>query len=190
MKLFFWKKKKPTRADKIKLAFEFRGRKFYVFKNFDSTLYDRFNNFIVCLAESDQAINSIDFKTMLDQIRDAVSKGDLTGINTICDYAEAYNYLNEKLKQVFKMADCLIILDDEPIECLSDKHTTIKARMFDEYKEVRAFFLGILSKANPIMGNLLKDTKEEDLNSKQKKEVERLFSSKVLQTNWLDYLKT
>ena len=155
--MFFKKRKEAKRIAKerqelLEHHLTVDGHKIYAFKNIDHITKFRQMALLLAYQQFDLGAKVSDleaFTTMLDQ---ALSKGDIGAIGWLNNNLKAQLSLYSDRRRILAMGSCCILVDNEPIHELSDKHNKIKEKLIDSSQEVFAFFLnqgiGSLAKLN------------------------------------------
>lgn len=86
-------------------------------------------------------IGEQDLKACFRLIRDALNAGQFSKIGAIIETMEAQANLYASWRNIFQLGNTFILIDDEPIKEMSEKHTKIKSDLCEQNEKIRAFFL-------------------------------------------------
>ena len=91
---------------------------------------------------------------------------------------DSLTYWDEEL---FLVADCFLLVDDEPEHDFSEKHTAIKRKLFDQHEEVRLFFCQFAHEYLRHIADLPTNTNVLDyMEARQQKIVNRMYGRLIL----------
>lgn len=109
------------------------------------------------LNEFDMKVTHDDIQTCCEIAIKSFDEGKYShaawAMQTLLSYSNLY--LNNKV--MFRIADVLILVDDEPAEHFSQEHTSLKEKLFRSSDVVRGFFLSTTWSSLVSTGNTLKD---------------------------------
>lgn len=184
------KKKEEERDPLLSFELEYKKHKFYVFNSFDYSYYGRFQQFILALHETDLRIAETDLDKCEDLIIGHINTANLHGISQVVQKQAEFRNQYAYEKNLFKLANAMIVLDEEPLKVLEEKWTRKKAELFEESLEVRAFFLSIAFTLKERIQNWLTNSKYEAILKKDRpgRIREEEFSKLIGFNTFTDYL--
>lgn len=139
-------KNRAKREDYLEEIGTFEGHRFYRFKAIDLTTTQRYMSYVAILKtlQSEQCRVAVAnaFDLILEQVQ---LVNDITELRTQIPQliGHARHFISYELyeKELFDMVNCMVLIDDEPIDTFSDTHTSIKVELYDRSPEMKAFFL-------------------------------------------------
>lgn len=146
MERILYGKNRAKREDYLEEIGTFQGHRIYQFKAIDLTTTQRYMSYVAILKtlQSEQCRVAVAnaFDLILEQVQIV---NDITELRTQIPQliGHARHFISYELyeKELFDMVNCMILIDDEPIDTFSDTHTSIKVELYDRSPEMKAFFL-------------------------------------------------
>lgn len=166
---------KDTTSDPVKLC----GHTFYYINPRELPVI-RAKGYQRALTEVDWGLTKKDLWSFTEMMRTFLNNGDLVGAATTLGYFDNYraNYASNKVLLI--MANNFILVDDEPLNEYSPRHTNLKAKLCEKHPEIEDFFLSKalgLTVTSPEQWNI-SDVKDY-LKSKEVIESESLFLNTI-----------
>ena len=132
---------KPKSRPGLKYLFTQAGHDFYTFDKIEIASARRYLAFIRLTREHELGVSREDLETFLDLTIQANNQGNTSRVGALCHTLKAYTDLYTDNRRIFEVANCFVLVDDEPINDFSDSHSILKKAMFDASESVRFFFI-------------------------------------------------
>jgi hypothetical protein len=169
-------KKKDTR-DGLDFVFEHAGHTFYTFPRIEVAAAQRYLAYIRLVREHELGVSRSDLRAFIEMMKQAANKGDIARQGALLHSLEAYTELYTDNKRVFEVANCFLLVDDEPVDKFSDKHSLLKKQLFDTSEAVRFFFIKTaVSYIEKVVDSPQDFNAEDYLKSDEVKLTEKAFS--------------
>ena len=129
--------------ENLTLLTTFRGHNLYEWEDVSMIPAGRYLALLYHAHDSDRTVSHDDLMKFVELSREAYNSGNLSKVGAMIETLAVHldSYLPDKVN--FKMANCLILVDDEPVDQMTKHHEKIKASIYD-HPEMRAFFLRTL----------------------------------------------
>lgn len=180
------KKEEVTAREGLGYLFSYAGHKFYTFTQIETTVARRYLAYTRLVRLHELGVSREDLKAFTERIRLANNKGDRSAIGALCEALEAYTDLYTDNKRTFEIANCFILIDDEPRDRFSEAHTELKKQLFDASENVRFFFIKTAFEYLRKIVELPQDFKPEDYLRTQKVELTEAIFSRLSMRNLSD----
>lgn len=131
----------PAPPPSTEQSFVWKGHIFYTFQNLESIPAKRYLAFVNIFDETDMKVSHSDLDAMIDLAEKAFNEQRWADLGGLIAHLKAYRDLYTNNKNMFRLANCFILIDDEPVKDFSDPHTALKAKLYESDDEVKAFFL-------------------------------------------------
>lgn len=153
---------KKTRKDLTKLG-QFQGHTFYRVTQFGDNIIERYKNFIINTQEHEKyGINKDELINGLNLINSALQDNKPVLAGQYLSALTGYVQLNINNDVVFHVVNSFVLIDDEPIDKMSPKHTEIKQKLFKEYDDVFVFFCEVFNSLQRTTHDLPTDINFQD----------------------------
>lgn len=180
----FKRKNKPVKRDGLVYLFSYGNHHFYTFERIEVTVARRYLAYTRLVRMHELGVSREDLKAFTELIRAANNKGDRSTVGAACEALEAFTDLYTDNKRTFEIANCFVLIDDEPVERFSEAHTFLKHQLFEGSAEVRFFFVKSALEYLRKISELPPDLKLEDyLNSKEVRLTEKVFSRLITKSS-------
>jgi hypothetical protein len=177
--LFNSKHKDP----KLKLEFEFKGHKFYSWKNFDDMPLFREMLIRLQYSKMELGLHPSDTNKFCEMLRKLIEDGNYSDAIALTTYYHSMtkDFINEKL--TIELGGFAYLIDDEPLDDVSETHQELKRKLVLENEKLQFFFI---TKALTLLQKLSKDLDilqvKEYLTNPMRVKREQLFL-KLIQSN-------
>jgi hypothetical protein len=178
-----WVKRNPNR--KRKVLCRQNGHTFYAIGDISAVVAVRYLAFLRLLEVHQLGVSDVDLKAFFKLINDAVAQQQWGNIPKYITTMEAYLDLYTDHSRVFEVANCFVLVDDEPADRFSEEHTVIKHQMYNSSDRVRFFFITYVQESLKNMDVSAQSMQLVDyLKGEQVQLVEKAFS-KLITSNTL-----
>lgn len=184
-KLFNSKPKDP----KLKLEFEHKGHKFYSWKNFDDMPLFREMLIRLQYSKMELGIHSSDTDKFCQLLREQIENGNYSDAIALTTYYHSMtkDFINEKL--TIELGGFAFLIDDEPLDDVSETHQQLKRELVLESEKLQFFFI---TKALTLLQQLsngldilqLRDYLKNPMRSKREKLFLKLIQSNTTKDLW------
>lgn len=173
---------KKKRENLIKLG-EFQGHIFYRIEQFGENIVERYKNFIINTQEHDKyGINKSELINGLNLINTALIEQKPVLAGQYLSALMGYVQLNINNDVVFHTVNSFVLIDDEPIDKMSPKHTEIKQKLFKEYDDVFVFFCEVFKSLQQTTSDSQTDISYQDYLKSQLVQISEATFSKLIRT--------
>ena len=136
----FFKRRKHER-DGLDFVFEHAGHSFFTFPRIEVAAAKRYLAYIRLVREHELGVSRSDLRAFIEMMKEAANRNDVARQGALLHSLEAFVELYTDNKRIFEVANCFLLVDDEPIKEFSDKHSKIKYDLFNSSESVRFFFI-------------------------------------------------
>lgn len=157
-----WNPFKRVRRRKFDVLTKYAGHTFYAIGDVSHVVAARYLAFIRLIEVHQLGVSEIDLHAFFDLINDAVDRREYHKIPQYTGVLSAYVDMYTSNNRIFEIANCFVLIDDEPADTFSDEHTMLKKRLFDDSETVRFFFIDYAVKLLRNTGHLSNDTNVAD----------------------------
>lgn len=176
IKLFRKRKKKVERLEFVK---EIQGVKFYTPKSIiEGASGVRYMNYLRLVEERETfKLNKDSRKVLIKEMKQAVNNNNVAAVSQFIGFMEVLDDLTYWDRELFEVANCFLLMEDEPLEEFSAEHTEIKRKMFDESQDIKVFFCQYAHEFLRHIAHLPKNTSVLDyLNQSRQALVNKMYS--------------
>ena len=117
------------------------GHTLWIYPNVGNLIADRSEIMMQAWSELERTVTSDDLMLFCEKGKQALNEGDLSSVGALFNLLEANLMAQSYEKNLLRLGNACIILDNEPVSELSSKHTQIKIDLVKKYADVRVFFL-------------------------------------------------
>lgn len=103
--------------------------------------YKRVLAYFQAQKEAALGVGEKDLRAYIKVFREAFNNGNRAQQGALIEALEAQLNLFASWRNIFRLANALILIDGEPIKEMSAKHSQLKYALCEKNEEVRAFFL-------------------------------------------------
>lgn len=135
------KPKGPETREGLEYLFSYAGHNFYTFRRIEETAARRYLAYIRLVRMHELGVSRDDLKKFTAGIRQANNRGDKSAVGALCEALEAYTDLYTDNQRIFEIANCFVLVDDEPVGKFSEIHSLLKKQLYDGSDQVRFFFI-------------------------------------------------
>lgn len=183
----FFNKKELRKNKFTQLAFEHGGHKYYTFGHAGEISSLRLQAYIVATNEVQLGVNYSDLISLINITEKHINAGNMSGVAGCIHTLKSYVDLYPATKTLFKVADCVVLIDDEDEP--DQRYSQLKAEQFEKHIEVQSFFLMF---AIESMNRLMKFSNpidvEDYLQEKIRKLTDNQFSNLIGKNTFSEFL--
>lgn len=173
----------------LTIAGKYKGHTIWAFNDIGYLPADRYLVFLKNQREAELGIKEIDLQAFISGISRALNEKDIIRAGWFVKTLEFYLEAHAPERMLFKTGAVLLLIDDEPPGTMSERHTKMKADLFESDREFRAFFLGTLFDRLKAYGILSNGIERQDFMKEVDQTHERIYSLLTGNDTFTDYLK-
>ena len=180
------KKPKPSKSankresEGLEYLFSEGSHDFYRLPQFEMNAARRYLAYIRLVREHELGVSHSDLEIFCEQMNEHLNKGRIAQCGAMVAALQAYTELYTDNKRVYEIANCFILVDDEPIKDFSLDHSILKKTIFESSENARFFFIkSALGYLKAIIELPLDLELVDYLKSKQVSVSEKTFSASI-----------
>lgn len=130
-------KEKPIKIDKV------HGHTFYMYTDPSKLPLQRMGAYIARVDEAGVGCSRELFDVYQDKLDKFLEEGNYKDAQILNDQMRALRSDHSTIEIALRIADCFILIDDEPWTEISESHTTKKKQLCKNHKDILDFFLTV-----------------------------------------------
>lgn len=178
---------KPRRTEpELEYKMTYKGHDLYQFKSPNLLIERRRKYYTYALKRAARKLLDDDLVSLADEILTHIKANDIANLAAKAMLLKSKASMEISSNEVVTVANSIIIVDDEPLKTITEKHTLIKEELVSESQTVEDFFLRVGLNSMQATNSSSETILQMDyLKSPKQRNIENFFGREIGRDHWL-----